>query len=755
MTGLLADYGADVIWVEPLGGDASRECLAVEYAVFNRGKRSVCLDLGEPADRGRLAELTRAADVFVESWRPGTADRLGIGYESLHAGAPGLVYCSISGFGAEGSLRDEPGYEAIVHALVGTMGEQVGHRDGPIFEGLPFASIGAAYLAAIGTLAALYRRGEDGVGRRVQTSLLDGALAYLSMMWGDTDAGPAPHAPGTIRLISSSFLCADDEYIGVHTGAVGAFGRFMKVLGLDDRIPVSDTGMDIGVPLTPEQSELINQEIHGIFARDPRPVWLDRLLTADICAVPHLRPGQVFDEPQTRHNAMVITVADPVLGPLEQVAPPVKLSRTPGAVRGPAPRPGEHTDEVLAERAIADRPASALTSPAVQDERPLLDGLRILDLGAYYAGPYSSRLLADLGADVIKLEPTAGDQLRGLSRPFRSAQAGKRSIAANLKDEDLAPARRALIEWADVIHHNLRPGAAERLGVGAEQVAAINPGAVYVYAPGWGSSGPDTDRQSFAPMMSGYVGVGFEVAGEHNPPLFPLGNEDPGNGLLGAVGMLMALLERARSGRGQMVENPQLNATMAHLAHVVRRPDGQVLGAGKLDPLQFGTGPLDRLYPTADGWLCLVAVTDHAISALESALGVEILADERFATPSGRQEHGWELGDRLGEAFERRTTAAWLAELGAAGVAAAEPRPHNNLAFMTDPEQRRLGRVAEVEHASEGRVRELAVLVRVSDARVPAHRLAPELGEHTDEILASVGYRPDAIAELRDRGAIR
>ena len=127
-------------------------------------------------------------------------------------------------------------------------------------------------------------------------------------------------------------------------------------------------------------------------------------------------------------------------------------------------------------------------------------------MGAFYAGPYSSRLLADLGADVIKLEPVAGDPMRGLERVFRSANAGKRSIAANVKDPAAGPVLRRLIEWADVVHHNMRPGAAERLGVGYEQVANVKPDAIYTYAPGWGATGPDAGRQSFAPLLSGYVG---------------------------------------------------------------------------------------------------------------------------------------------------------------------------------------------------------------------------------------------------------
>ena len=157
-TGVLADYGADVIWVEPPGGDPRREELAIPYSAYNRGKRSTVFDLEDESQRGTLLDLLETADVFVESWEPGGAARRSLDYHAVHRRIPSLVYCSLSGFGLDGPHRDVPPYEALVHALVGTMGEQVGYREGPIFEGLPFASIGAAYLALIGVLGALYRR---------------------------------------------------------------------------------------------------------------------------------------------------------------------------------------------------------------------------------------------------------------------------------------------------------------------------------------------------------------------------------------------------------------------------------------------------------------------------------------------------------------------------------------------------------------------------------------------------------------------
>jgi crotonobetainyl-CoA:carnitine CoA-transferase CaiB-like acyl-CoA transferase len=755
-TGMLADYGADVIWVEPPGGDPCRQELATEYSVFNRGKRSVVLDLNDRGAKAALFELLADADMLVQSWRPGVAERLGLDYETVHGRCPTLVYCTITGFGLDGPHCGLPGHESLVHAVVGTMAEQVGHREGPIYEGLPFAAIGASCLAVIGLLGALYRRHQDGAGRLVETSLVDGALAYLSMVWGTTDASPAPPLSvraGTGRLIAATFRCAEDRYVGVHTGAVGAFGRLMKVLGLDDRIPSSESGLDMGVPLTGEQREILDREIHQIFASRPCSAWVARLRVADICAMPQLLPTEVFDEPQVRHNDMVLELDDPVLGTVQQVAPPIRFASTPATVAGPAPTVGQDSGEVLAVTP-AGRPEVPLGPTAPVDARPLLDGVKILDLGAFYAGPYASRLLADLGADVIKVEPVAGDPLRGLDRPFRSAQAGKRGLAANLKDPDLAPAIQQLIKWADVVQHNLRPGAAERLGLGFQRVHELNPAAVYLYSPGWGSTGPDRDRQSFAPMMSGYVGAGFEVAGQFNEPLFPVGNEDPGAGLVGAIAILMALVHRQRTGEGQYVESPQLNAALAHLAHIVRRPDGTAIGAERLDPLQLGVSALDRLYQTADGWVCLVASKREQIASLGRLIGVDLLGDERFASSEARKQNDYELSSLISGRLEERKTEEWLADLAAGGVPAVAPAPYNNVAFMTDPENQQSGRVAVCPHPTEVHVRELAVLLRVSDAAIPRHRLAPSLGQHSEEILTWLGYDSADITDLRARGQI-
>jgi crotonobetainyl-CoA:carnitine CoA-transferase CaiB-like acyl-CoA transferase len=759
---LLADYGADVVAVETPGGTQNRRREDVEYSVFMRGKRSVELDASTPAGRDALLGLLEDADVLLEDAAPdGSEAFVGLSGDELTARFPHLIRCTFSAFGPQTEFGELPAYEQLIHAVAGTNYEQIGHRDGPIFEALPFASLGTAYLGVIGILTRLYGRAQHGLGGPVETSLLDGAHAYLTMLYS-MQWGQAAHSklhsemdlhspiPTGTRLVTGAYQCADGEWLGVHTGAVGAFGRLMTLVGLADRVPPSESGMDMGMPLTPDERLALN-DLYDIFASEPRDVWVKRLVDADVCGMPVNLPGRVLDEPQALHNQMVIKVDDPDRGVLEQIAPAAKfaVSKAPGGTF--RPRPGQHTDEVLAglkagsawlgERAF-------LGSAEVTTDAPLA-GVKIVDLGAYFAGPYSSRLLAGLGADVVKVEPVRGDQFRG-TLMFRAAQAGKRSVAIDLRDPEARTAAYSLLAKADIVCHNMRPGAAGRLGVDYDDIREINPNVIYGHAVGWGTEGPNSSWQSFEPMMSGYVGVEFEVAGRYNSPLYPAGNADPGNGLLGAAAMLMALLHRQRTGEGQHFVNSQLNATMTHLAHIVRDEDGNVIGAGRLDPMQYGYTPVERMYMTSDGWVSLVVRTEEEYAGLLNAFGLENAPTLAESMASTEADDG--VGPALEAALGALTTADALRTLKAAGVPALEPQHYDNTEFMTSEANRAVGRVVEFDHPTDGLRREVARLLRMAGANLPEFRGAPALGEHTREVLLEAGCPSELVDRLEERG---
>jgi crotonobetainyl-CoA:carnitine CoA-transferase CaiB-like acyl-CoA transferase len=293
----------------------------------------------------------------VVSWEPGVGARFGLDAASLADRYPGLVLCSLSGYGYDVADRHRPGYDSLVSARFGLLAEQQAPGGPPVYLGVPIASIGAALLAVIGVMAALVERQSTQRGQQVETSLVDGALAFMSMFWERLEHDPtprspsrgAPEAPSRYRLLVRTFQCEDGEYLGIHTGAVGSHGRLMEALGLSDRVAPAPGGIqEKKVPLTEEEAVVVAEEVPRVFARRPRARWLKLLRAADVTAVPLLGPTEAFEFPQVVHNELIVTVDDPDLGPLAQVGVAARLGATPGAVRGPAPAAGADTATVLA-----------------------------------------------------------------------------------------------------------------------------------------------------------------------------------------------------------------------------------------------------------------------------------------------------------------------------------------------------------------------------------------------------------------------
>ncbi len=748
---LLADYGAQVVKVERPGGGP--DVGGITRKAWDRGKWSVSCDLGRPDGVEQAQGMLAGADVFLESFGAGGAPA-GLDAADIHARFPQLIHCSITAYGQDGPLRDRPGYDALVAARFGLMAEQRGHRTGPIFLGHPTVGYCTAFLCSIGILAAIQARTHTGRGQQVDASLLDGMLSVMSMNWWWNEKGLSYLAReghetgfGRNRLITDLFVCSDGEYLMMHTGGEGGFKRTMDILGLGDRVQPID-GLEMSVPLDDAEYHAARHLAPEVFKTRPRAEWIAAFHAADIAALPVLRPHEALDDEQVRFAGVVIDQHDAELGTIRQVGPVMHFSESPPARPAPAPVVGAD-DGRIGE--LAGRRSAAPTATG----RPIsnaLEGIRVLDFSSFFATAYGARLLSDLGADVIKIEPLGGDQMRPLADLFEGAQRGKRNLAVDLRSEEGREIVRRLVATADVVMHNFRPGKAEKIGLGYQDLRLIRPDLLYAYLPGFGSRGPKSELKSFAPLVSGFAGLLYEAAGAGNAPVRrALGNEDLYNGFAGAVAVLLGLRHRAVTGRGQYIENPQLHSSLFVVTEQCADAEGQPLPGLLLDAEQTGWGPLYRLYRTSDGWICVTCVGDAAWARLTEALDVRLAAsDPRFATAADRTTNADALAGLLAERFAASTSEDAHAALEAHRVPSEIPLDHPLLPdFLWDEWAFESERVFEHHHPEHGWVREVGLVVRLSETPGLQKGPSARLGQHSAAILGELGYLPEEVERMR------
>ncbi len=363
---LLAEQGADVIKVEPPGGDPFR--VYDGYKVWTRSRRSVTCDLKSDAGVAAFRELAATADVLVESFRPGVMDGLGVGYDALHAELPRLVYSSVPAYPPGHRLAQRPGYDALVQASSGQQWEQPGWRPGPIFLHMPMPSMGAIFLVPMGILAALIAREETGAGQHVSTSLLQGAFLYTTQIWQHVEHANAAfhdlmgksYPPGVHQ--GMIFECADREFVHVSVmSGLPPMRSMDEILGVE---PPPAEALEGLLPL--QQQVLMNDRRRDAFKDRKRDELVAEFLANNIAVEAVITMEEALAQPhaQLDANGMVVTVDDPDLGPLIQVGVPINLFGTPGAIRGPQPRVGEHNDEVWGEVGVAGRDVAAVTGGA-------------------------------------------------------------------------------------------------------------------------------------------------------------------------------------------------------------------------------------------------------------------------------------------------------------------------------------------------------------------------------------------------------
>jgi crotonobetainyl-CoA:carnitine CoA-transferase CaiB-like acyl-CoA transferase len=753
---MFADYGATVVKI--CRPDAPEVAPLLER-ILDRGKTRLRVDPNDTGDRVQLDAVLERADVLFQS-RPAMSAPSLIGADAdLEARYPHLVNTVITGHGEGGPFADVPGYDVLVAARMGLLAEQRGHRDAPIFMGHASINYVTGFLATVGALAALRARRLSGRGQTVDTSMLDGALAVSTMNWWWNEHGISHLARsgkdkgfGHNRLITDLFRCADGEYLMMHTGGRdGTFGRTMEVLGLGHHIkPVE--GLEMATPLDDAEYHAARHLVPEVFLTRNRDEWLKELQSRDIAALPVLHPQEVFDDDQVRFAGVEVALPDPEYGTLRQVGPVVRFAGADHPAVSPA---GELSAGPAAVRSLVERaPPVSLTTDSGAPVYPLA-GIRILDFSGFFATAFGARLLCDLGADVIKVEPTTGDQMRPLADLYEGANRGKRNLALDLGAPEGRAVIARLVATTDVVMHNLRPGKAEKLGIGFEQLRRIKPDLIYCYLPGFGSDGPKSHLKSFAPLISGFTGMLYVGAGDGNEPVGRvLGNEDLYNGFSGAMAALMALERRARTGEGEYVESPHLHSSLLVRTEQAADPQGNLVAALSLDRDQTGWSPLYRLYRTSDWWIAIACVGDANFRRLADALGRPTLAaDPRFVETHTRAQHAADLAETLSDTFAALTSEAAEAALRSGGVPCAVPDSDPHMPeFLWDEWALQTGRVYEHHHPEHGWIREVGQCVRL--ARTPAVNRGPSpmLGQHTEELLLEMGFTDVEVGVLTERG---
>ncbi len=735
---LLAESGADVVKVEPPGHSAARA--RSSFRTWNRSKRSVVVDLETVAGREQLQSLLGAADVVVHEYPPNRAISLGLDDPTLATRFPRLIVSSVLSWPANHALADRPVDELLAMARLGICDEQLPmRRSGPVFIRFPLGSWGAVYLAASGIVARLLVRQRSGIGGAAHTSLVQGAMVPMGMHWSRAESPPPSLAIGMPKESRGSqatiFECADGVWIHImkNPDGVPLMQKLLADMG-PARVAELNAGADDSAFGYPNRGA--NQ---AAFRMRPSEEWLRELWAHDVAVQPALPFGAIFDDEQARRNGYVIELDDPEVGRIVAGGLPISVEPPQRIVR-PAPRHGEHTDQVLAEWVAPPAPAERrqdVTTRSAGRRRHPLEGVKVLDLGNYLAGPYGPMLLADLGADVVKVEATTGDAMRFVAWAFAGCQRGKRSVALDLKAKASRVALEALVQWADIVHHNLRMPAARRLGVDYESLRPVNPRMVYCHTTSYGPTGDRADWPGYDQLFQAQCGWEVLAAGEGNPPMWHrFGFMDHQCALSSVLACLLALYRRAESGEGQFVAGSLLGAGALTASETYIGPDGRLAPYDVVDADQTGTGPGYRIIEVADGWVAVAARGGEQLESLCRAAGVTDAA-------------------QVPAALRTRRRQAVLGQLDAAGVPCEPVLENQRDPFFDDPANIAAGLVASYQHAEWGPLQQPGGLWSFGDLDVRLEYPPPALGQHTVEVLNEVGLAKADIDSLISSGVAR
>ncbi|MDD9801700.1 MAG: CoA transferase [Deltaproteobacteria bacterium] len=781
---LFADAGAEVVKLEPPAGDSLRRWSASGQPVppggsgalfhyLNAGKRSAVADLETAQGRALALELLDAADIAIESFGPGGAARRGVGWETLRARNPRCTLVSISPWGGDGPWAGRPATEFTLQAATGaTAGRGIPAR-GPVGAGGRIGEWIPGVYAAVGALAGYLCARRSGAGQHVDVSIFE-CLCLTLTNYHDLNSQFFP-GPLAQSIITPSIEPTRDGWVGLATITGQQWKDFCALIEQPEL--AEDERFYDGIYRT-KKLDFIQGIIHGWTQRHDTADIIERLSLARIPVNP-LGNGQTLPEMDHLRARRVFT-ANPA--GFMQPRPPYRLGAAQGEPPAPRPAPalGEHAAQFSGRAPAAPEPESTGTESALP-----FAGLRVLDLTAFWAGPVATSLLAELGADVIKVESiqrpdtmrfvnSAGDPMWEFNPLFQGANSSKRGITLNLDAPEGMALLHRLIAKADVVAENFSPRVLDNWGLGWEAVRALNPRAILLRMPSFGLDGPWRDRVGFAMNADQVSGLAW-LTGYDDMPLVVGGVCDPLGGMHAVFALFLALEERRRNGAGQLVEVPLVEPAINIAAEQVI----EWTAHGVLLERKQNRGPAaapQGVYPCAAAdaggagdaagagrpsagegapAIALAVATDAQWQALRRVLGNPAWArDPALDSAEGRRRAHDRVDAELRAWTAARSSREAAEALRAAGVPAeACINPHG---LWPNPQLAHRGFFQVVEHALIGPLRYPGLPMRFSGLPRNLRRTpAPMLGEHNEEVLRSELNLSDAeIASLREKKVI-
>lgn len=696
-TMLLADLGADVYRITPVDPVESYKPDGAGPLVWHRRKTMV-------NDPKHIQSLLKEASIVVITPEIEGAPI----YDTEELRRENRVVVTVSIKSGLGGLTGElpVDWDILAQAASGLMGEQGGIRTkGPTFHDAPLPSYGAALLSAASAIAVLFKAQASGIGSDIEVTLRDGVHAFIGWHWIDAE-NRLPNFP-KMGADFPNHLCEakNDEWLHIHPGAQGAPERIQEALGLNvEDIKKLKPFEKVFQYLEEWRAELLQRD---------RDEIVNTLWEMDVPAQPVLKPGEAFDDTQVRDQKFIEQWDTPNHKNITGVAPSIR---------------------VFGQGKIDTAPDLAATSVAPSN-RPL-EGIKIVDMSIFVAGTFCSMLLADLGADVIKIEPPHGEPGRVGASIFFASNRGKRSIVLDLKQESDLEKMRQLISTADILHHNMRPGTLDRLGLGHDVVRRLRPGLIVSDMSAYGLKGPRAQWPGFDQLFQAFCGHEYAGGGADNPPIwYRTGFVDICAGTMAAAGIAAALVERVKKQPElSTVDVSLLAAALITRSECVRLTDGTIVDRPRLNPEQTGYGPFYSIYQTKDAWISISALEEAAATALLDVVGLNAKVGASFDVAAQNNK----LKEDIATVLLSRSCSEWLPVLRSAGVHCAEVVENMEGKVLQSEDLLRQKRTIRWSHPDFGKVAQLGSLVKIDNKPALSALLPPELGAHSAEVLAEI-----------------